>query len=126
MRFDCFAIYALVGTAFVSTAIAVEPRLTFSKRVFGDEDLSATKLAGQAITTANSQAATLASLIYQLSNDLDKVTNSKKPETAASLPVSGTPVSESAPAKPATSPKKETSPQEASPEKEEEKDDETT
>lgn len=130
MRFDFIALYALVGTAFLSTSIAVEPRLTFSKRVLSNPDLSATKVAGQAIPIANSQAQSLASLVYQLSEALDKDTDFKKPKPAgSSLPVSGTPASGATPPKDTASPKEEeTSPKKeaTSSEKDEEKDDETT
>ncbi|KAJ8661871.1 hypothetical protein O0I10_002202 [Lichtheimia ornata] len=137
MRFDFIALYALVGTAFVSTSIAAEPRLTFSKRVLSNPDLSATKVAGQAIPIANSQAQSIASLFYQLSKALDDDTDFMKPKKAgSSLPVSGTPASAATPPKPATSPKKEApSPKKEAPspkkettppKKEEEDDDETT
>lgn len=131
MRFDFIALYALVGTAFLSTSIAVEPRLTFSKRVLSNPDLSATKVASEVIPIVNSQMQSAASLFFQGAQALDAHTDLKKPKAASSsLPVSETPASG------ATPPKKETaSPTEeetstkkkaTSSEKEEEKDDETT
>ena len=110
MRFDCITIYALFSTAFLSTSIAVQPHLTFNKRVLNSPDLSTKKVAGQLIPVINSQGQAGASLLYQVSKIVDEDTAFEISPKPASLPVSASPASDAAPPKSATPPKTDVTP----------------
>ncbi|KAI7879710.1 hypothetical protein K492DRAFT_188524 [Lichtheimia hyalospora FSU 10163] len=128
MRFDCIAIYALFSTAFLSTSIAVQPHLTFSKRVLDSPDLSVKKVAGQLIPVINSQGQAGASLLYQVSKIIDEDTtfeNSQKP--APPKPATPPMTDVASPKEDTATPKKGTAPPEKDNKKSDKKgDDETT